>query len=271
MKSPTLTTTTNSVPMAGPNALRPSAGRLIKTYSSTRLSLTPRIATPASQIASQFSTTTPQCKRKTKDNNKSRGVSSLYGSGPREHLSMSDIPLPKPRDFKPEVKTDMDHGLWGFFPAPGKLLWTPKETEEHGRAWTVEELRKKSWEDLHSLWWVCCRERNMLATSRAELLRTKLGFGEREIDEREEEVMKTQRAIKHALTERMYTWHDAVEVAMSDPEINLEGGEGQVYTPSAYEEDAEWNSTETEAKEASPVEPASTESQASKTEKEATR
>lgn len=44
------------------------------------------------------------------------------------------------------------------------------------------------------------------------------------------------RAIKHALTERFYTWQDAVEVARSDPEINLEGGEGQVYTPSAYEE-----------------------------------
>jgi large subunit ribosomal protein L47 len=44
------------------------------------------------------------------------------------------------------------------------------------------------------------------------------------------------RAIKHALTERFYTWQDAVEVAKSDPEINLQGGEGQVYTPSAYED-----------------------------------
>lgn len=49
-------------------------------------------------------------------------------------------------------------------------------------------------------------------------------------------VTKTMRAIKHALTERFYTWQDAVEVAKSDPEINLDGGEGQVYNPSAYEE-----------------------------------
>lgn len=98
---------------------------------------------------------------------------------------MSNIPLPRPRDFKPAVKVSDDHGLWGFFPSPGKLLLTPEETEKHGRSWTVEELRKKSWEDLYSLWWVCCRERNMIATSRAELSRSKLGFGDRELDTRD--------------------------------------------------------------------------------------
>ncbi|RFU76628.1 50s ribosomal l4 [Trichoderma arundinaceum] len=218
---------------AAPNALRASSG------CASRLGLALRegsTSTLSSMRVARFTTTAPQCKRKTKDSNKRRGVSSLYRSGPREPLSMSNVPLPKPVDFKPKIEVDEGHGLWGFFPAPGKLLLTPKETEEHGRAWTVEELRRKSWEDLHTLWWACCKERNMLATSRAELLRGKLGFGEREIDTRDEEVTRTMRAIKHALTERFYTWQDAVEVAKSDPEINLEGGEGQVYTPSAYEE-----------------------------------
>jgi large subunit ribosomal protein L47 len=101
---------------------------------------------------------------------------------------VSDAPLPKPVEFKPKIEVDESHGLWGFFPAPGKLLLTPKETEEHGRAWTVEELRRKSWEDLHALWWKCCKERNMLATAREELLRGKFGFGEREIGTRDDEV-----------------------------------------------------------------------------------
>lgn len=183
---------------------------------------------------------------------------------------MSNVPLPKPREFKPKVTVDDKHGLWGFFPAPGKLLWTPKETEEHGRAWTVEELRKKSWEDLHSLWWVCCRERNMLATSRAELTRSKMGFGEREIDTRDEEVMKTMRSIKHALTERYYTWQDAVDVAMVDPEINFGGKNGQVYTPSAYEDEydaSEWAQAEGVAS----ADPIVTEAQQVKAEKETTR
>lgn len=139
--------------------------------------------------AASFSTTAHMCKRKTKDGNKKRGVSSLYRSGPREPLSMSQVPLPKPRtDFKRSATLDESHGLWGFFPAPNKLMWTPKEMEQHGRAWTVEELRRKSWEDLHALWWTCCRERNMLATTKKELSRARLGFGEREIDGRQEEV-----------------------------------------------------------------------------------
>lgn len=169
---------------AAPNALRASSG------CASRLGLSLQNG-PSSSLflrVASFSTTAPQCKRKTKDSNKRRGVSSLYGSGPREPLSMSNMPLPKPVEFKPKIEVDESHGLWGFFPAPGKLLLTPKETEEHGRAWEVEELRRKSWEDLHALWWKCCKERNMLATARAELLRGKLGFGEREIDSRDEEV-----------------------------------------------------------------------------------
>ncbi|KAJ6785506.1 hypothetical protein PWT90_04318 [Aphanocladium album] len=214
----------------------------------------------ASSRAAPFSTTSYMCKRKTKDNNKKRGVSSLYRSGPREHISMSNVPLPQPRaDYKPSITVDEKHGLWGFFPEPNKLMWTPAETEKHGRAWTVEELRRKSWEDLHALWWTCCRERNMLATSKAELIRSRLGFGDREIAAREAEVDKTMRAIKHTLTERQYIWEDATEVAESDPEIDLHAVDGQFYKPSAYEEESHvpdaWASEAAKPAEASKGEP----------------
>ena len=46
------------------------------------------------------------------------------------------------------------------------------------------------------------------------------------------------RAIRHVLTERFYTWEDAVELAKSDPEINL-AGQGSAYTPGAFLEEDE--------------------------------
>lgn len=43
-------------------------------------------------------------------------------------------------------------------------------------------------------------------------------------------------SIKHALTERHYTWEDAVNVAKDDPEI-VSTEDGLVYQPSAYEDE----------------------------------
>jgi large subunit ribosomal protein L47 len=40
-----------------------------------------------------------------------------------------------------------------------------------GRPWFASELRQKSFKDLHTLWYVCLREKNLLATQKEEVRR----------------------------------------------------------------------------------------------------
>ncbi|KAI9883725.1 MAG: 54S ribosomal protein L4 mitochondrial [Watsoniomyces obsoletus] len=172
--------------------------------------------------------------------NRKRGVSALNRSGPRQPLSVSKEPLPQPvldPSKRAKFETDENHGLWGFFNKERKALSTPEEDHAHGRSWAVEELRNKSWEDLHSLWWVCVKERNRIATEAFERSRLKAGYGENEARVRDKAIRGTQRSIKHALTERFYAWEEARKLARNDPEINL-SGEGPALNPQLFEDDA---------------------------------
>ncbi|KAL1883799.1 hypothetical protein VTK73DRAFT_8335 [Phialemonium thermophilum] len=230
--------------MASKRALRPTIGFFshINTYPST-FSVTlssPFKSTPFSTSSQLLKRHTYPGARKTRDSNRHRGESTLRRTGTRWRLSVSDEPLPKPvaPEELPKPETDPDHGLWEFFYDKTRLVNTPAQDSEHGRAWTVEELRYKSWDDLHKLWWVCVKERNRIATAALERETSKLGFGDAEAKARDQVVRKTMGAIRHTLTERYYLWEDALKLAKADPEVDLSGN-GSTYTPMEYLEEEE--------------------------------
>ena len=168
-------------------AMRPVARRLLKPARAQHILpafLLPSLLAPIQQKSSFSSTTSNLYPR---DNNRERGVSTVRRTGLRQPLSVSKTPLPKPvldPSKRSRVEVDEDHGLWDFFHSKEKPMNTPEEDFEHGRPWCVEELRGKSWEDLHALWWICCKERNRIATEAYERNRLEAGYGDSESERR---------------------------------------------------------------------------------------
>ncbi|EJD50745.1 hypothetical protein AURDEDRAFT_143198 [Auricularia subglabra TFB-10046 SS5] len=84
----------------------------------------------------------------------------------------------KPGALRPHLgfETAPKHPLWAFFRRNAKdepVIIDPNHPDFtlHGRAWTAEELRRKSFRDLHTLWYAVARERNLLASQRDEARR----------------------------------------------------------------------------------------------------
>eukprot|EP00245_Coleochaete_scutata_P006320 TRINITY_DN20670_c0_g1_i1.p1 TRINITY_DN20670_c0_g1~~TRINITY_DN20670_c0_g1_i1.p1 ORF type:complete len:124 (+),score=24.45 TRINITY_DN20670_c0_g1_i1:135-506(+) len=94
-------------------------------------------------------------------------------------------------------------------------VWKPRGLEEFfhkdgpivvGRAWEARELRQKSWDDLHKLWYVLLKEKNILY-SQKQMMRTVGRMMER--PDRIVKVRKSMCRIKQVLTERCLQEEDA--------------------------------------------------------------
>ncbi|CAI9597590.1 unnamed protein product [Staurois parvus] len=87
-------------------------------------------------------------------------------------------------------------GLEEFFDAPDN--WGEKSIKS-GDSWTVNQLRGKSSEDLHKLWYVLLKEKNMLLTLEQESKRQRVAMPS---SDRLDKVTKSMENLDRVVTER---------------------------------------------------------------------
>ncbi|XP_052183492.1 uncharacterized protein LOC127795692 isoform X2 [Diospyros lotus] len=105
----------------------------------------------------------------------------------------------------------------GFLSRIGSLKVLPLFHIPKGRSWKASELRLKSWDDLHKLWYVLLKEKNMLMTQRQMLYAQNLKFSN---PERIPKVRKSMCRIKQVLTERAIVEPDSRRSAEMKRMIN---------------------------------------------------
>ncbi|TFK52580.1 MRP-L47-domain-containing protein [Heliocybe sulcata] len=121
------------------------------------------------------------------------------------------------------VQVDPNHGLYAFFrkkvdPADQSVSYDTLEADNvsgdpSGRSWSAAELRRKSFRDLHTLWYVLLRERNLLATQKEEARRlgaaqaVNVAYPAKLIA-----VRKSMARIKYVLNERRLAYVSAVDI-----------------------------------------------------------
>lgn len=118
--------------------------------------------------------------------------------GPTADIKLREPIVPKHTNFD----VSPDHPLWAFFPKGNKTeraLQTHDEVAKDVRAWTMPELRRKSFEDLHKIWYLTLKERNIIAT---ELHVAKATGNSTYFGALKELLKLTQKRIKQTLLER---------------------------------------------------------------------
>ncbi|KAL4537984.1 hypothetical protein Ndes2526B_g04164 [Nannochloris sp. 'desiccata'] len=84
----------------------------------------------------------------------------------------------------------------------------PKEGEplqSIGQAWTAKDLRQKSWDDLHKLWFVLAKERNLLQSEKLAYARARTQMPD---PSRLTKVRKGMNRIKQVMSERLKEHED---------------------------------------------------------------
>lgn len=109
--------------------------------------------------------------------------------------------------------------LQDYFDSPSGWTWS-EEGLPTGRAWAATELRNKSFDDLHGLWWSCLKERNKLESQKQESRRFKLYFP---FAERAGTVRDTMARVKGVLWERRIAYLQAQALVEGKSQVETFG------------------------------------------------
>ncbi|KAK9468642.1 mitochondrial 39-S ribosomal protein L47 (MRP-L47)-domain-containing protein [Lipomyces arxii] len=112
--------------------------------------------------------------------------------------------------------TSENHPLYKFYRSKDTAFTDPNRYENVGRAWTIPELRRKGYEDLHVLWYVCLKEMNLLKSELSVLVSKMSQVSPRSISQTYYPPMSMIREsmdnIKKVLLERYHAWENAQEI-----------------------------------------------------------
>lgn len=78
-----------------------------------------------------------------------------------------------------------------------------------GRPWTIQELRRKSFEDLHTIWYVCVKERNILERE-GRIYQIYHDSDSNPFSRQSAKVRDTMWRIRHVLAERQTAWENSL-------------------------------------------------------------
>ncbi|KAK9332630.1 mitochondrial 39-S ribosomal protein L47 (MRP-L47)-domain-containing protein [Lipomyces starkeyi] len=138
-------------------------------------------------------------------------VEVLVSSKKGEHVDLQPRPpiTPSPGN----VVTPDNHPLWQFYRSKDRCLTHPQVYDQLGRSWGIPELRRKGYEDLHVLWYVCLKELNILRTEmsalRIAIRPNMIDNVAQKYDEPLKRVRRSMRNIRTVLLERYYAWENA--------------------------------------------------------------
>lgn len=118
--------------------------------------------------------------------------------GPTSSIKLREPIVPTHKNFD----VSPDHPLWAFFPKGNETEYSLREPGDEikdCRAWTMAELRRKSFDDLHKIWYLTLKERNMLGRETFYVHHISYGVKFTEVDQM---LKLTQKRIKQVLLER---------------------------------------------------------------------